>query len=257
MNSDFEFVKQHVERAISNAVVEEMPYPHFYITNVFPESYYNKILEYWPMRENMQPLVDSGRITFFPKGLEGPELLKAIQNHSDNKRFIIDLNKHQSTWPDSSYGNFWSEFSQWICGDSFLEKMANTFMHYIVRQRKIKGAFPVEAEALLVEDDTRYGIDPHTDSKRRYLSSIFYCPRDSSIEDLGTSIYSRNSTIVPELISSKRYGRSLFNQVKKVPFKRNSLFGFIVSNNSFHGVEEITQMSIPRRSIQHMVVHPN
>ena len=45
------------------------------------------------------------------------------------------------------------------------------------------------ADALAVRDHTNYSIGPHTDSPRRLITMLFYCPEDDGRPHLDNSIY--------------------------------------------------------------------
>lgn len=92
-------------------------------------------------------------------------------------------------------------------------------------------------EALLIRDKPGYAIGPHTDSPLKVISALFYLPIMES--DAGTSLY------VPKdpdfrCAGGPHYPVKQFNLVKTLPFKPNSLFAFLKSDISFHGVEKTT-----------------
>jgi len=98
--------------------------------------------------------------------------------------------------------------------------------------------YETRSEILIVKDKENYVLGPHTDSPKKLLTILFYLPNDNSEEKNGTSIY------VPKDINLKcnggpQYKRDAFNLVYTAPFRKNSAFGFIKTNNSFHGVEKV------------------
>lgn len=93
-------------------------------------------------------------------------------------------------------------------------------------------------ETRLVKDTQGYSIGPHTDASPKVISLLFYLPKDNSREYMGTSIF------VPKDRSfgcdgGPHYEFEDFEKVWTAPMRRNSMFGFWKTRNSFHGVEPI------------------
>lgn len=86
-------------------------------------------------------------------------------------------------------------------------------------------------ETLLIRDKPGYKIGPHTDMPLKVMSALFYLRGCD-----GTSLY------VPKeegftCKGGPHHSFTKFNKVKTAPFKPNSLFVFLKTSNSFHGVE--------------------
>lgn len=88
-------------------------------------------------------------------------------------------------------------------------------------------------EALLIRDLPGYKIGPHTDSPAKVISALFYLQGEE-----GTSLYvpRQEGFTCP---GGPHYSFNKFKRVKTIPFKPNSLFVFLKSDHSFHGVETI------------------
>ena len=100
-------------------------------------------------------------------------------------------------------------------------------------------------EALLVQDYTTYSLGPHTDSPTKVLSFLFYLPADDSLAHLGTSIY------VPKdprftCPGGPHHPFEMFDRMMTMPFLPNTLFAFMKTQNSFHGVEPIQKAGVRR-----------
>lgn len=89
--------------------------------------------------------------------------------------------------------------------------------------------------ARLGRDSDGYRITPHPDSDRRVYTAQVYLPEDDSQEDVGTSIYRRE----PD---------GSFTLVRRLPFRPNTAFCFVPTENSFHGVEPIS-LTKPRNNL--------
>ncbi len=230
-------VEEHVKYRIANTAVREYPYPHFFVENVFPDAYYRQIVEFWPGMDQFQSIADTGRIT----------------GNAYKERFIISLlklNLKDENWPARQ---FWLDFSSWFCGPTFLQFLASHYKSWIQRGRTLPKTISVGSDGLLVQDHTNYAIGPHTDAPHRLVSTLFYCPPDASQRHLGTSVYVPRGSDIPLGISGAHHPRDRFVRVDTMPFIPNSMFGFVVSPNSFHGVDQILDENVRRNVILHYV----
>jgi hypothetical protein len=123
-------------------------------------------------------------------------------------------------------------------------------------QQRFKGAQGLQFynESLLVEDITKYSLGPHTDSPRKVLTFLFYLPKDESQSHLGTSIYiPKDGTYTCP--GRPHYGFENFQRVVTMPFKPNTLFAFVKTDNSFHGVEPVTDPDTKRWLLLYDIYH--
>ena len=96
-----------------------------------------------------------------------------------------------------------------------------------------------------VRDSSDYRLGPHTDSVTKIMSFLFYLPPDESMALLGTSIYAPKQADF-RCSRGLHYRFDRFRLVTTMPYLPNSLFGFVRTGNSFHGVEPITATGICR-----------
>lgn len=231
---DIREVVEHVCYRIANTPVRNYPFPHFYVTDVFPDEYYAQILARWPTLETFISQADSGRST---AGVYRERNILSLFNGASQR--LGDP--------------FWDEFAAWFGGPRFMQLMTMHFRPWIDRSRQMPARVSVTADAMLVQDHTNYEITPHTDARHRLVSSLFYCPADESQKHLGTSLYvPRQQGPIPG-ISGRHYDREHFLRVATMPFVPNSLFGFVVGPQSFHGVERVLDPDVRRNLILHYV----
>lgn len=100
------------------------------------------------------------------------------------------------------------------------------------------GVHGTKHELRFVRDRSGYAIPPHTDKPKKVVSLLYYLPEDDSQRDFGTGIY------VPDeegftCKEGKHYDFNSFTEVYRAPFLPNSCFGFVRTDNSFHGVRAI------------------
>lgn len=94
-------------------------------------------------------------------------------------------------------------------------------------------------ETLLIRDLTGYAIGPHTDSPAKVISALFYLPEDESQIEAGTSLYLPKDKDF-KCAGGPHHKFEYFDKITTVPFKPNSLFAFLKTDTSFHGVEKYT-----------------
>lgn len=212
---------------VANANVKLFPYPHLYIENVFSENFYKDLQKNIPDPEAMIPIGEARPV----KGY--------------NERFVLEIaGKHLDRLPEDKR-LFWKEMSEWMLSGRFMNLMLQKFGGYVQERYKGQPGVSFYNESLLVEDITKYSLGPHTDSPRKVITFLFYLPKDESQSHLGTSIY------LPKDMSftcpgGPHYKHEDFMRIATMPFKPNSLFAFVKTDNSFHGVEPISDPDTKR-----------
>lgn len=205
-NIDEAGVLAHVTYALRNAVVRPWPFPHIVVRDILPPRLYDDIVFHYP-RLQMVPLRDIGRVSksYSPARLVVPEL---------------------GTQPDP-----WAFLLRALDTLALLKTFLGVFEGHLSRRD-----FSVGQEFLVLRDLPGYSLGPHTDSPRKLLSALIYCPDREDRPQLGTSLY------VPEKAGKTCPGGfhhpfEGFIRVHTVPYLSNTLFAFPKSDVSFHGVE--------------------
>lgn len=110
--------------------------------------------------------------------------------------------------------------------DSFWSGVCNDF--------RVK--FGVNIRVQLCHDLPGYSIGPHTDGKKEISTILYYLAKDDKDKHLGTSVYTpKNKDFTCD--GKKHHPREYFDLLFTAEYKPNTAFGFIRSDNSFHGVE--------------------
>jgi hypothetical protein len=92
----------------------------------------------------------------------------------------------------------------------------------------------------LCKDLPGYSIGPHTDGKEEFSTVLFYLPKYADKQDHGTTVYApKGKNFTSD--GTKHLAREKFDVLFTAQFKPNTAFGFIRSDNSFHGVEPTTK----------------
>ena len=215
---------------IANAPLRDYPYPHLYVEDVFPAAYYAEMRASWPDSESLLTLDAYGRV---PAGA-----------YPDRYALPLTATGVATLPPDKQ--TFWRGLGGWMLTDRFISAMVDKFRpHVEARFERPVGECRFESEALIVRDRTNYAIGPHSDSTQRLLSLLFYCPDDDRRSHLGTSIY------VPKdprfrCRGGPHYPHEWFNRVFTMPYRPNTLFAFLKTDHSFHGVEKIEDTDVER-----------
>lgn len=222
-------VDLHVQYRIANAPMLEFPYPHIYVRDVFPEDFYARLRANLPSEAHLRTLSSLGRV---PAGLY-------------EERLVMPLVPEQTARLEPAQREFWDEFARWMRGQAFGQLMIAKFAAYLEHRFKDLRTQRFTDEVLIVRDRTRYSLGPHTDAKSKVLSFLFYLPPDASMAPLGTSLYVPKETGFT-CEGGPHYGFERFRRVHTMEYVPNTLFAFMKTPNSFHGVEPITEANVRR-----------
>lgn len=223
-------VEDHVIARIAEAPITRLPSPHFYVENVFPDDYYRALRANLPDDSDFMSLGDTGRV---PKG-----------SYKDRFVFLPQPDKIESL--PAAKRDFWREAARWLYGERFFRHMVAKFADGAAQRFAGKlDRIRLTSEVLVVRDRTNYAIGPHTDAPHRFLSLLFYCPPDDHLAHLGTSLYMPIDRSF-RCKGGPHYDFDKFVRVQTMPYRANSLFGFLKTDLSFHGVEPIADADVAR-----------
>jgi hypothetical protein len=224
---------------IANAQVRRHPFPHFFVSPVFPPDYYVELLSRLPPIEWLKPIDETGSV----QALAGASRAQ-IQAYAS--RFIADLaDLEEREQQDDARAGFWAGLAQWMMSDRFRALVLEKFRPDMAGRFGSGAAVSTDIDARLVRDFTTYSIGPHTDTPRKLVSLLFYLPRDESMSHLGTSIYAAHDASF-RCEGNRHHGYQGFKRVATMPYLPNSLFAFFKTDYSFHGVDPITDGNVER-----------
>ena len=224
-----------------NAPVFSYPYPHCYIENVFNAETYEHLLKYFPSED------------FFLK-------YRVQTTTYSTQRYNLALNEEILNQFSDESSDVWFKLTDWMNSQEFLLGLFNKFRDQIIhRMKQEKGGensnnLSISPEILMAMDKTKYNLGPHTDVARKLVTLILYFAEDDSRKHLGTSMY------IPKqrelyMLNSPHLDYKHFDLVQTLEYKPNSAFMFVVSGNSFHGVEPINEIEPRRQLIQYQIVN--
>lgn len=192
---------RHIAKAIENAELISEPFPHLVVKDLLPVESHAKA---------------EGEYYDFISGLPNSEdyvPIKKVRNLRGYPERFVAPTFERPEWIDSMSVALKKKFG--LTGD-------------------------YSDETLLIRDVKGYKIGPHTDATHRVLSAIFFLPWGDGNPGLGTSIYTpKDKSFKCE--GGPHYSFDKFDKVKTIPYEPNTMFVFLKTDNSFHGVEETTE----------------
>jgi len=185
---------------LRNAPVNEYPYPHFYVENVFEFTVYNQILNWLSACQTFRPLDGGYAHRTFTDDM--PDVLKPLNDPRMGREMIAKFQREYfDRYPNPGRPNMGHEWR-------------------------------------FIRDEEQYSIGPHTDSPRKVLSLLFYMPFNWEDCDMGTGIYVPDDG-KKTCAGGPHYPFDGFTEVFRAPYVPNSCFGFWKTANSWHGVQPL------------------
>jgi len=224
------------------------PFEHKFVKEIFPKNFYEKLIEKLPNKEDYTPLTKTGTVS---------------KNHP-LERLVFFLNLENVNKLEDSKKEPLMELIKIFASPKFFKTISNEFKNTINERIKNftdyeinligKDKFNFTIQAMLVKDFKKYQLGVHTDTTKKFLSFLFYIPKDEKLIELGTALYKPKK----EINSGEKGNYHVspdstdqnFELIKKVPFLPNSLLVFPRTNYSFHGVEKINKDQSERNLIQ-------
>jgi hypothetical protein len=226
------YAEQHLVYRVGNIDVRGFPFPHFSVADVFPAEFHARMLEHFPDVADMPTL----------------KSVRPVGSGYSEQRLCVPLTPEHVDRLPAPKRDFWNEQAPWLLGEPFFRALMARFQPWLQERFRPYGDVPFSNEILLVDDHAHYALGPHSDSPKKALTLLFYLAEDLSQEHLGTSIY------VPKQAGftcngGPHYPFDRFERMYTVPFRPNTLFGFVKTANSFHGVEPIPAGEPRRRRL--------
>ena len=232
-------IELHLAYKIGNASINNFPFPHIFVKDVFPNDFYSRIQENLPNNNSMTSLPD-----LYP---EQP----GFKNYKE--RFVIDFKKIESINKiEKNKQDFWNAIGEFFMKGEFANFLKSKFQNYLDMRFKLISDLSFQSECLLINDKKNYSLGPHTDSPKKVISLLIYLPKDFTQKETGTTIYMpKDPNLLNKELPHIHYPHEQFHKVITMPFVPNSAFCFIKTNNSYHGVEKLDKEETDRWSLQY------
>lgn len=219
----------HFIDRLQTARVELDPFPHYCLERIFPDDYYQSLLQHLPssdVYENLYEVTDL-KLDHF--------------RHRDQR----DMNDGWTERLPPHLKPFWDSFNEWFLGPQFAQAVLASFSSQ-------RATWPeVSVESQFIRHRPGYYLGPHSDLYTKLVVLLIYLAPDDSAAHLGTSLYRPKdpSFTRPD---SKHYEFEDFIRVKTAPYRPNSMLAFMRSDVSFHGLEPL---STSGRDVIQYVIH--
>ena len=234
--SVLEEVTDHLLKAVPEATVYEKPFPHFYVTQLFPESIYAQLTDSFP---------DQSQYQTYTK-----------YNMDDNPtRFRVGLTQETLASMPAEKKALWLGVRDALgCPEVktavFRQLQYGLSLRFRQPQAEVEH-IPAYPRPELYRETFGYEIKPHTDTRKKIVTMQIALPRDESQSELGTMFYRLSPTPTALLRHPKG-----FKMVKKIPFLPNSAYAFVVFNTitmrSWHGRDKLPPDCGIRNSLLHI-----
>ncbi|UDL03793.1 hypothetical protein [Marinobacter sp. CA1] len=231
----------HFLDRLENARIALKPYPHFYIDQVFPDEYYATMLELLPTQDAYRKWTDVGKVK--------------LEQYSRRDQCYLEPSWLETQPP--RHRRFWQGFAEWFLSEDTarraMTKFETTLTERFLCQRELWPT--VYPQALFLRHRSDYFIGPHTDIPSKIVNILLYLPEDDRHEELGTSMFAPKQMDF-SCPGTQHHQFEDFHEVDFAPYRRNTAFGFVKTDNSWHGVKPISEASASRSRrdvIQYMV----
>ena len=204
------------------------PYNHLIINNFLDKKFIDDIIENFPEINNFNDTKRNEQI---------------INNKSTRRSFYLDK---QEDFQKIKNKNIFIRLYKHFNNKEFLNNIFKVFNKEIPKDYHL--------QFQLIFDTKGYNILPHCDNfknkRHKYLTLLIYLPDNDNLKEYGTEMYRENNNGIISFFDKEVNKKRSFSIVKKVPFKKNTLFAFIPEyDKTWHGVSKI-EKNITRRSIQ-------
>lgn len=229
--AEFSDALSHITNRVKTAQTIDDPFQHYIIDEILPPHLFDLATQHWPSDSVMQSIEETGRA----KGYTG--------------RYVSDLGSESLGGMEHPQRAFWEELRGTLLAPELVKEVVSRFANVLVPiQQETSQSIRFSMRILVINDRSQFKIGPHTDIKSRAISLLFYMPEDDRNRTCGTSLYQPNDPTFRCKVG-KHWPFDKFTRVKTVDFVPNRLFMFARTDNSFHGVEPLTELVDMRRLI--------
>lgn len=234
---------------IQNAHLTMGPYPHTVIQDIFSPDIYECMLRMLPPNQAAYTKSDS----HFKQGDGRYAML--IRSNNENIGPGV-LNKKTKKWrpiPSSKNLNatFWTEWSRQFGREelkqAWLEKFDVTLQARSADWRRVAKTLYMRME--LNRDISGYAIGPHTDAPYKWITMLYYLPKDSALSTAGTQVVRSTKGTTQKESKWMDPKDKQWETVKQAPFVPNTVMAFAICDRSWHAVPKVANKAV-RDTIQ-------
>lgn len=142
-------LQRHVTSALQGATKFRVPFPHFFVENVFPADFYNELMQILDAKEDFHAEKFANRTFADEIGIPAFDFMREV---------------------------------------GFLKAMLHLFPGE-AQNKFGNGNALFSRDVRLIRDSKNYKIGPHTDTPTKVLSLLFYLPSEPHYHECGTSVF--------------------------------------------------------------------
>ena len=163
-----------IDEVLNNFIQEDIddnPFSHKVIKNIFPENFYKELIENLPNIDKYTPIVKTGRVS----------------SNYPPERFVFDLNYETISKLNKNQQNIFDKIIKLFTDPKFFNVISREFKNTISKrilefsedEKKMFGTsnFKFRIGSSLVKDITKYKLGVHTDTLAKFLTFLFYIPK--------------------------------------------------------------------------------
>jgi hypothetical protein len=239
---DHDRIVAHMVRALRGAPRHTEPFCHYYVEGFFPDDFYRELLARLPD----------------PRAYAPTNINRWVAADGSSTRDHLQLPSERLRRLDPDAAEFWEGLTAVLSAPELKAMTFEILSPDLERRFRMSASqvqdLPTANKVQLFRELQNYEIEPHPDSKMKYVTTHIYLPRDNAQEDLGTSLYEQVGPL------QRLMGRERFREVKRFPFRPNSSYGFVViktaGRTSWHGREAIGPGQGVRNSLMNNFMNP-
>eukprot|EP00241_Pyramimonas_parkeae_P006839 CAMPEP_0114255988 /NCGR_PEP_ID=MMETSP0058-20121206/17886_1 /TAXON_ID=36894 /ORGANISM="Pyramimonas parkeae, CCMP726" /LENGTH=323 /DNA_ID=CAMNT_0001370471 /DNA_START=93 /DNA_END=1064 /DNA_ORIENTATION=- len=250
----------HTLHKIRTAKVNYNPYAHLYIHEIFHPDLYRCMLSRLPRTispyKQLMKNVQRYYIQLREQGVVGP-CHSVVEAKAGFDKREASFRKIPTNHPGVDVP-FWTKWAHDFGSDAikvtYLNKFADTLQLRVPNATGYTNA--LYFNIMMFRDQGGLNIGPHTDVNNKWVTILYYLPKDLSVRRYGTNVYRSRSGRTQES-SSKWYDAKDkdFSVVEHADFVPNSVFAFAPCFSSWHAVPR-TRPGDRRDTVQAFIITP-
>jgi len=232
MSDIFSNARSHALYRVINTQTSTWPHKHKFVENVFPDDFYAELLRHLPATTAYTRLSLTGKVA------EG--------DYEMRSGFLFN-EEHLARVP-SETAAFWTGVFREVFNTEFVATMLAHHADEIQARLSREGVpYPdtIHKDMILVRDTRSSGIKGHTSDQKNLISCLFYLPTTEQYIGCGTTLYLPKDRAM-RCWGGRHYEFDIFDKAYTIPYKPNSLFMFVKTDTTFHGVEPMQVEGLER-----------
>lgn len=213
----------YMDQKIIDAPIIYEPFPHIFIQGIFPDSYYQTILDNLPDYEDCEWMEDRAQ--------GGTRQTRHGRFFSESQRRAFDCRKHVHP--------FWNDLAQQFKFSNLFTTVTSKFGKEIMEHRSVEREIRSFIEMRILRDEPRFAIAPHRDGINKLWVLLFYLAFPGSDPKKGTTLYVPKEHIILQNVTGTLMAYDDFYAYETKPYLPNCVLGFPNIPGTVHGVERI------------------